>query len=140
MTTKNRETTVSSLRESIAEAAARGGAQGVPHDLRRQVVEFTAAERRAGRTARSTATALGVHESTLCRWTRESGARERGAASPRKGDAFRAVRVATTPARAAIATAALSPVATLRVAHAPSGLVIDGLDVDALGRLLRSLS
>jgi hypothetical protein len=33
-----------------------------------------------------------------------------------------------------------STVSSLRVAHAPSGLVIDGLDVESLAALLRRMS
>jgi len=42
------------------------------------------------------------------------------------------------PVASVAATA--SPSRSLRVAHAPSGLVIDGLDVETLATLLRRMS
>jgi hypothetical protein len=48
--------------------------------------------------------------------------------------------VEVTPAPAPAATSVTSVTRGLRVAHAPSGLVVDGLDVETLAVLLRRMS
>jgi len=109
---------------------------------RAAVVELKKEVQRTGATARELAAALGVHESTLCRWEREVRA-PRGRGRPTQesssggGSGFRMVRVA--PAETGAVTAQPASFG-LRVAHAPSGLVIDGLDVETLAALLRRLS
>jgi transposase-like protein len=111
---------------------------------RAAMVELKKEVQRGGATARELATVVGVHESTLCRWERQmKGARGRkpptGEASSRSESRFRMVRVAPTPAPAR--TARPRPTGGgLRVAHAPSGLVIDGLDLETLTALLRRMS
>ena len=51
------------------------------------------------------------------------------------------VRVAASDTTAALGTTVpVSTVGGLRVAHAPSGLVIDGLDVESLAALLQRMS
>ena len=45
-----------------------------------------------------------------------------------------------TPAQSAVSSRSVASVVRLRVAHAPSGLVIDGLDVETLAALLRRMS
>ncbi len=107
---------------------------------RAAMVELKKEVQRGGATARELATVVGVHESTLCRWERQmKGARGRkpptGEASSQSESRFRMVRVAPTPARAVRPTGG-----SLRVAHAPSGLVIDGLDLEMLAALLRRMS
>lgn len=122
---------------------------GVPQEVRTVAVALKKEVRRSGTTARVLATALGIHESTLCRWERDAGAGRGPAEPPTRGrgsrSAFRTVRVtplATTPSQ--VATAPRTPAATLsrglRVAHGPSGLVVDGLDVETLAALLRRMS
>jgi hypothetical protein len=141
---KNREATVAELRAALGPAAERGAGGGVPRPVRRRVLEFVAAERKArGTTARASAATLGLHETTLSRWARDA----RRAMSSAHGDhagvghtngGFRAVCLAEpTPALAAPSATGRLP---LRVAHPRSGLVIDGLDVEMLASLLRSLS
>lgn len=109
---------------------------------RAAMVELKKEVQRGGATARELATVVGVHESTLCRWERQmKGARGRkpptGEASSQSESRFRMVRVAPTPARAVRPR----PMGgSLRVAHAPSGLVIDGLDLEMLAALLRRMS
>jgi len=121
-----------------AVAAASRTRDGVPLETRSAVVALKVEARQSGTTARVLAAALGLHESTLCRWEREVGVSRAPAAPVEKvrGASFRMVQVA------APASPAVSPSATrgLRVAHAPSGLVIDGLDVDSLAALLRRMS
>ena len=52
------------------------------------------------------------------------------------------VEVTTAPATPTMPTVAAVPsgARNLRVAHAPSGLVVDGLDVETLAALLRRMS
>lgn len=67
---------------------------------------------------------------------REGGVRGRGAG-------FRMVQVTQpgrTPSGAAPVPVSTAPLRAIRVAHAPSGLVIDGLDVEGLAALLRRMS
>ena len=45
-----------------------------------------------------------------------------------------------TAGRGPVETAVVSTPRGLRVAHAPSGLVVDGLDVETLAALLRRMS
>jgi hypothetical protein len=101
---------------------------------------------REGRTARELAKALGVHESTLCRWGREvessKDQKRRGPRASSEGiSGFRMVRLAPADTKSAEReTGPMPTVSSLRVAHAPSGLVIDGLDVESLAALLRRMS
>lgn len=109
---------------------------------RAAVVALKRDVRRAGATARELAAVLGVHETTLCRWERELRA-VRGRKPPTQkslsggGSSFRMVKVAA-PETGAVT---LRPTCTgVRVAHGPSGLVIDGLDVETLVVLLQRMS
>lgn len=109
---------------------------------RAAVVELKTQVQHSGGTARELAKVLGVHESTLCRWERALRAaggrtRRRDGGASQEESKFRMVRVTaeTVPAAGAPPTSG-----GLRVAHAPSGLVIDGLDVDSLAVLLRRMS
>ena len=90
------------------------------------------------------AMALGIHETTLCRWQHDDADRAPSAAAKRsqgRGAGFRMVQVADTrPTRVASASVPVSTARSLRVAHAPSGLVIDGLDVESLAALLQRMS
>jgi len=131
-------------RTAELKAALESTAGGAPREVRAVVVKLKHELRHDGTTARELATALGVHESTLCRWERDEGA-SLGAGPGKKGHGrgagFRVVQV-TAPMLPSARVAAV-PVPTsrdLRVAHAPSGLVIDGLDVETLAVLLRRLS
>jgi hypothetical protein len=56
-----------------------------------------------------------------------------------RGASFRMVQVADTRSAPVAPVPALTA-RSLRVAHAPSGLVIDGLDVETLAALLRRMS
>jgi hypothetical protein len=167
MMTDEQKSTVAGLKRAIAAATREDGA---PREVHRVVVSLKRELRRTGTTARELAAALGVHESTLCRWEREVGSdvgvaarntmvaggsakapeetadgrrRRRGRAGPKRKDRaarFRMIEV-TTPAKpAAVVTSARLAAQSLRVAHAPSGLVVDGLDVETLAVLLRRMS
>lgn len=117
-------------------------AAGTQPEVRAEAVALKKDVRRDGTTARVLAAALGVHESTLCRWEREDGAsRRRGAKSSGHGVGFRMVQVTASGGTQAMGAApSASSTRGLRVAHAPSGLVVDGLDVETLAVLLRRLS
>jgi hypothetical protein len=122
---------------------------GAPQEVRVAALVLKQELRREGTTARVLAAVLGIHETTLCRWEREAraGAAEVVRRSPkqsttgtkrrRRGTSFRMVQVAA-PAK----STTISPLAPrgLRAAHAPSGIVVDGLDVETLATLLRRLS
>lgn len=130
----------------VAIAATAGTLSGAPGEVRGAVVELKRDVHRGGTTARELAKELGVHESTLCRWERE--VRARGDRKKRARDtasagesSFRAVTLTAPEGRsAALAPARMTAVGSLRVAHAPSGLVVDGLDVESLAELLRRMS
>lgn len=143
MMTDEQKSKVAQLRAAIA--AGSTTKDGAPQEVRSAAVALKVEVRRSGTTAREVAVALGVHQSTLCRWEREP-VRHKPQTAPRtqeggRGAGFRVVQVAplaTTPA-------SLAPVPTattrgIRVAHAPSGLVVDGLDVETLAALLRRMS
>jgi transposase-like protein len=152
MITDEQRSKIAELKALIAATAAAPG--GAPEEVREAVLVLKKALHRAGTTARELATALGVHESTLCRWERE--ARDDGEPRTRRrrssrrvaprepaSSSFRPVQVvasATTKAPAALASMTAQGARGLRVAHAPSGLVVDGLDVETLAALLRRLS
>ena len=136
-------------------------ADGAPWEVRVAVVSLKGELRRTGTTARELAGALGVHESTLCRWEREVGGGgvmttrgkvgsrgkqqvgvepgRRGRRAPFRMVEVTAATVTPTTPRAAVPSVRLVAQG-LRVAHAPSGLVIDGLDVETLAALLRRMS
>jgi hypothetical protein len=153
--TDEQKSRVAELKSAITAATT---ADGAPRWVRVAAVSLKGELRRTGTTARALAGALGVHESTLCRWEREvgggsvvtargevrGGGKRRLRAAPKsRGDAarFRMVELttATAPPRAAVPSATFAP-RGLRVAHAPSGLVVDGLDVETLAALLRRMS
>jgi hypothetical protein len=148
MMTDEQRSRVAELRTAIAGSDRAAG--GASREIRAAVLVLKQELRRAGTTARVLAGALGIHETTLCRWEREGGAAAAGAVrrsskrstpganKPSRGASFRMVRVAAPEEKS---TAALSPTSRgLRAAHAPSGIVIEGLDVDTLAALLRRLS
>jgi hypothetical protein len=135
------------LKAEIAKTA--GLLCGAPIEVREAVVELKGQLQRDGTTARELAAVLGVHESTLCRWERDvraQGPQKRHArsvqsVSPRAASSFRMVTVTTPEARPAeLAPASMPSAGSLRVAHAPSGLVVDGLDVESLAALLRRMA
>lgn len=158
MMTDEQKSRVAELRSAIAAVTT---ADGAPRNVRVAAVSLKGELRRTGTTARELAGALGVHESTLCRWEREVGgggvvttrgevggrSQRRGRSAPKaRGHAarFRMVEVTTATApprtpRDAVPSVTLAP-RGLRVAHAPSGLVVDGLDVETLAALLRRMS
>ncbi len=135
MLTDEQKSKAVELKAEVATAAGRAA-----------VVELKREVQRGGATARELAEVLGVHESTLCRWEREARARggqkRRGReASSGEVSSFRAVTLRGPDIRSAPRAPAPMPVVGgLRVAHAPSGLVIDGLDVESLAELLRRMS
>jgi hypothetical protein len=149
MMTDEQKSKVAALKSAIAASAP--GSGGAPHEVRAAALVLREELRQMGTTARELARGLGIHETTLCRWQQEGDTRrepavaakaaKRGRGGGRGG--FRVVRVTASEARAAWVTpmaATAPPPRSLRVAHAPSGLVIDGLDVESLAALLRRMS
>jgi transcriptional regulator with XRE-family HTH domain len=148
MMTDEQKSKAAELKQAIAATAS--APNGTPRGVREAVLGLKKELRRHGTTARELASALGVHETTLCRWEREDRPAQR---APRRtttehgagarASSFRVVQLAAPETRS---TKSPSPEATaapsrgLRVAHAPSGLVIDGLDVETLAALLRRMS
>lgn len=158
--TDEQKSKVAELKSTIAAAMT---ADGAPREARVAAVSLKRELRRTGTTARELSGELGVHESTLCRWEREVGGdvevaargrargrakaggkagarrKQRGRGGPRRKDGsprFRMVEVTPAPA----VTSVTSVPRGLRVAHAPSGLVVDGLDIETLAVLLRRMS
>jgi len=123
---------------------------GAPAEVREAVVVLKRELRVAGTTARELAATLGLHETTLCRWEREHMQRRPArTTSQRRGGAlassFRVVQL-TAPetmsgkSMSAQVQTSAAPSRGLRVAHPPSGLVVEGLDVETLAALLRRMS
>jgi hypothetical protein len=143
MMTDEQQSKVAELKAAITGSTSTAG--GAPHEVRVAVLALKRELRRSGTTARALAAALGVHETTLCRWERAPEAR-RGSKVPSKsgrGGSFRMVQLTgpdRTLARDAAVSAAVPMPRGLRVAHAPSGLVVDGLDVETLAALLRRMA
>jgi transposase-like protein len=126
--------------------ATAGTTGGASREVRDTVLALKKELRSDGTTARALAAVLGLHETTLSRWKREARAgRGHAERRARPEASFRRVRLVAhepTPARAA-ADAAAKPtqvVRSLRAAHAQSGPIIDGLDVETLAVLLQRLS
>lgn len=138
MMTEHQKSKASELRAVVA--ATVDGAAGTPQEAREGAVVLARDVVASGGTAHELAVALGVHPTTLSRWKRESATRRAVAPRARRAStpSFREVRVEPSSSEAR-RSAAPAPRA-LRVAHAPSGLVIDGLDVETLAALLRSLT
>ncbi|HEY5240785.1 MAG TPA: hypothetical protein VIJ22_04935, partial [Polyangiaceae bacterium] len=131
---------VAKLKAAIAASAPATG--GAPREVRAAALSLKAELRQVGTTARVLATALGIHETTLCRWQQDEADPAPTAPAKRsqgRGAGFRMVQVAGTRS-ARVASVPASTTRGLRVAHAPSGLVIDGLDVDTLAALLQRMS
>jgi hypothetical protein len=142
MMTDEQKSKVAELKAVIA--ATGPTREGVPQEVRVAAMVLKRDLRRTGTTARVLAAALGVHESTLCRWEREVGA-DGGMAAPAKRGrggrgSFRMVKVATPVTTPRVTPTSSAATHGLRVAHAPSGLVVDGLDVETLAVLLRRMS
>jgi hypothetical protein len=133
------------------EIAATAGA-GTPVTVRTAVLALKQELRRDGVTARDLAKAIGVHESTLCGWERQRGTLREAAVARRarkRGAGFRVVQIAEAtatskeapPSSTSLSVRASTPSAYgLRVVHAPSGLVVDGLDVEMLAALLKRMT
>jgi hypothetical protein len=143
MMTDEQKTKVAELKAAIAASVPTAG--GAPRAVRAAVLALKKELRRSGTTARVLAAALGVHETTLCRWERAPEARRatKAPAKSGRGGGFRMVQLTgpeRTPGRGTVETAVVSTPRGLRVAHAPSGLVVDGLDVETLAALLRRMS
>ena len=143
MMTDEQKSKVAELKAAIAASAPTTG--GAPHEVRVAALMLKKELRQRGTTARVLAKALGIHETTLCRWQKDGGSSRKPSVSAQRerGAGFRMVQVAgAAPARIGSASEPTpAPAArSLRVAHAPSGLVIDGLDVETLATLLRRMS
>lgn len=129
MMTEQQRAKAAVLRSAVVAAA--GTATGTPLAARDAAIALARDVAASGGTAQELAATIGVHPSTLSGWKRDAAVRH--AATSR----FREVRVES--AAPVVRSVAPAPRA-LRVAHAPSGLVIDGLDVETLAALLRSLA
>lgn len=143
MMTDEQRLRVAKLKAAIAAAATTR--ERTPTEVRSAAVALKEQLRGDGITARALAGWVGVHESTLCRWERETSARAETETQARgRGAGFRLVHVAavspSTSAPRSSSSTAVRAGPGLRVAHAPSGLVIDGLDVETLAVLLRRMS
>ncbi len=151
MMTGDQKSRVAALKAQIAATAG----AGTPLKIRAAAVALKQELRRDGITARALAASVGVHESTLCGWERAAVTRQepvvttgaRGARKARRrGAGFRRVEIAAAAATTTSAVpsslfqAAMTATRGLRVAHGPSGLVIDGLDVETLAVLLTRMS
>jgi len=143
--TEEQASKVAELRAVIVGALATR--EGVPPKVRRAAVALKREMCELGSTARPVAVALGVSASTLIRWERDEGADDGPSATTEKthgtDSGFRVVTVASP--RESEATSTATPVSKpmtprLRVTHAASGLVVDGLDVETLVALLRRMS
>jgi hypothetical protein len=142
MMTEGQKSRVAELRSAIAASAPPTGA---PREVRAAALVLKEELREAGITARVLAKALGIHETTLCRWQQGGGSGPESAMPARRGrgGSFRMVHITAPDARPArVASVAVTAPSSrgLRAAHAPSGLVIDGLDVETLAALLRRMS
>ncbi len=143
MMTDEQKSKVSELKAAIAASVSTAG--GAPREVRVAVVALKRDVRRSGTTARALAAALGVHETTLCRWERapEASRAPEAPIQSGRGGSFRMVeltRPERTPRKGEAVSVAVTMPRGLRVAHAPSGLVVDGLDVETLAALLRRMS
>ncbi len=149
MMTDEQKSKVAALKSAIAASAPASG--GAPPEVRVAALVLKEELRRVGTTARELAKALGIHETTLCRWQQEDDwvrgpvvaakPAKRGSAGGIAG--FRVVHFRASDARSVrVGSMAVTaqPPRRLRVAHGPSGLVIDGLDVESLAALLRRMS
>ena len=145
MMTDEQRAKVAELKATIgASTRATGGA---PREVRIATLALKRELQREGTTARVLAAALGIHATTLCRWEHDLGARGGPKVQGKRGRgpsaSFREVHVAAPDARPTkpVCAEVTRPMArSLRVAHAPSGLVIDGLDVETLAELLGRMS
>lgn len=151
MMTGEQKSRVAALKAQIAAAAG----AGTTLTIRAAAVALKQELRRDGITARALAASVGVHESTLCGWERAAVTRQdpvvvTGARVVRKtrsrGAGFRRVEIAaaattnTGSVPSSLFQAPMTSTRGLRVAHGPSGLVIDGLDVETLAVLLTRMS
>lgn len=142
----------SRVTELKAEIAATATGAGTPLKVRAAAVALKQELRRDGVTARAVASALGVPESTLCQWERRTVTRRAPAVAMKareRGAGFRMVQIAEATATSMSAPSSSSTLPMresttsargLRVVHAPSGLVVDGLDVEMLAALLKRMS
>jgi hypothetical protein len=143
MMTDEQKSKVAELKAAITASVPTAG--GAPQPVRVAALALKRELRRSGTTARALAAALGVHETTLCRWGRapEASRAPKAPAKSGRGGGFRMVEVTgpdRAPAKGAVGLASVPVPRGLRVAHGPSGLVVDGLDVETLAVLLRRMS
>lgn len=93
-----------------------------PEELRERVVAYARACRGDGESSHRIASRLQLPQPTLSRWLRRT---------PTGGGGFRSVAIVP-----AAETAAATPPATLRLLT-PRGFIVEGVDLEALARLLR---
>lgn len=102
------------VRKAMAAGGVRRPGRRFPENAKEVLIRYAAEQRAGGRTTASIARALGLTAATLTTWS---------AARP----SFVPVTV-------------MSELSGGIVVRGPCGLVIEGLDIDGLGRLLRALS
>ena len=110
------ETTREDLQKALSTLGPRGRGKPYPKELLERLVGYTVAKRREGLSIEAIGEELGIGWRTLARWL--------GARATARG--FRRVEV-VEGRRSAI------------VVHGPSGLRIEGLDIEAVAELVRRL-
>ena len=110
------ETTREDLQKALSEIGPRGRGKPYPKGLLEQLVGYTVAKRREGLSIEAIGEDLGMSWRTLARWL--------GARTTARG--FRRVEVVEAR-RASL------------VVHGPSGLRIEGLDIEGIAELVRRL-
>ena len=103
-----------------------GGQRRWPEDLKAAIMAYAARRRTEGESDNAIAQRLGLYQSTLSRWRREA---------ERAGERFRPVAI--VPSLEA-ETLLASPAGSLQLIT-PAGYRVEGLDLDTLVTLLRSL-
>ena len=148
MMTEEQQSKVTKVKAAVAASGATR--EGAPREVQAAAIGLKRELKQAGVTGGAVATMLGVHVSTLVRWEKAVGrdveAAEAARTKRRRRDVgFRRVEVADSTPAALVPASESAPRGKLvargrRVAHAPSGLVIDGLDVETLAALLRRMA
>ena len=114
--------------ESLTRLA--GGQRRWPEDLKAAIMAYAARRRTEGESDNAIAQRLGLYQSTLSRWRREA---------ERAGERFKPVAiVASVEAEALVASRVVPPPGSLQLIT-PAGYRVEGLDLDTLVTLLRSL-
>lgn len=111
------------LKTALSELGPRGRGRAYPKGLLEKVLTYTVARRRQGAKLVEVAAELGLSDQTLSRWLGE------------KRSSTKFVQVVAAPAASVAVSKPVTPSAI--VVHAPRGLRIEGLDVEAVAELVR---